>query len=66
MAVKIGNIIEAQSARTVENVSLALFNKGITLGQLGRSEEAIAVYDEVVRRFGEASERRCASEWPVL
>ena len=34
----------------------ALFNKGVTLGTLGRSEEEIAVYDEVVKRFGEAGE----------
>jgi tetratricopeptide (TPR) repeat protein len=34
----------------------ALFNKGITLGQLGRREEAIAVYDDVVGRFGTATE----------
>ncbi|MDO8333234.1 MAG: tetratricopeptide repeat protein, partial [Nitrosomonas sp.] len=34
----------------------ALFNKAITLGQLERSEEAIAVYDEVVKRFGESTE----------
>ena len=33
-----------------------MFNKGFRLGALGRSEEAIAVYDEVVGRFGEASE----------
>ena len=34
----------------------ALFNKGVTLGALNRGEEEIAVYDEVVRRFGEATE----------
>ena len=34
----------------------ALVNKGVTLGQLGRSEEAIAVYDDVVGRFGTATE----------
>src|SRR5437867_2154677 len=37
-------------------VALALFRKGVTLGHLNRSEEAIAVYDEVVRRFGDAPE----------
>ena len=37
-------------------VSKALFNKGLALGSLGRSEEAIAVYDEVVSRFGDAEE----------
>ena len=30
----------------------ALVYKGITLGQLNRSEEALGIYDEVVRRFG--------------
>ncbi|MEK7847670.1 MAG: hypothetical protein AAB270_01965, partial [Chloroflexota bacterium] len=33
-------------------VAGALFNKGVTLGALERSEEEIGVYDEVVRRFG--------------
>ncbi|MBI2303537.1 MAG: tetratricopeptide repeat protein [Chloroflexi bacterium] len=33
----------------------ALVNKGVALGQLGRSQEEVAVYDEVVRRFGEDS-----------
>ena len=37
-----------------EQVAKALFNKGVTLGALERSEEAIAVYDEVVARFGDA------------
>ena len=30
--------------------------KGITLGTLNCSEEEVAVYDEVVRRFGTATE----------
>lgn len=30
----------------------ALFNKGVVLAQLGRAEEAIAAYDELVRRSG--------------
>ena len=33
-------------------VAITLFNKGVTLGNLGRSEDAIAVYDEVVERYG--------------
>jgi TolA-binding protein len=37
-------------------VARALFNKGVTLGALGRSADAIAVYDEVVARYGTASE----------
>ena len=34
----------------------SLFNKGVTLGQLGRSDEEITVYDDVVARFGTATE----------
>ena len=34
----------------------ALVNKGVTLGALGRSDEAMAVYDDVVARFGAATE----------
>jgi tetratricopeptide (TPR) repeat protein len=34
----------------------ALFNKGIALGELGRSEEEIAVYDDLLARFGNAIE----------
>ncbi len=37
-------------------IARALVNQGITLGQLDRSEEAIAAYDYVVARFGSASE----------
>ena len=43
---------KAISRRTVEQVSLALVNKGKALGGLGRAEEALAVLDGVVRRFG--------------
>jgi tetratricopeptide (TPR) repeat protein len=34
----------------------ALFAKGLTFGQLGRSEEEMSVYDVVIARFGTASE----------
>jgi len=37
-------------------VAKALVNKGVTLGSLGRSEEEISVYDEVVRRFVDSKE----------
>jgi len=37
-------------------VAKALFNKGVTLGELDRPEEADGVYDEVVARFGDADE----------
>lgn len=33
-------------------VHSAIFNKGVVLAQLGRAEEAIASYDELVRRSG--------------
>ncbi|OJX76821.1 tetratricopeptide repeat protein [Magnetospirillum sp. 64-120] len=39
-----------------EQVAKSLFDKGVTLGELGRSEDAIAVYDQVVERFGGAKE----------
>jgi tetratricopeptide (TPR) repeat protein len=37
-------------------VARALVNKGIALGSLDRGEDEIAVYDEVIRRFGNAEE----------
>jgi hypothetical protein len=37
-------------------VAKAFVYRGMTLGQLGRGEEEIAVYDQVVTRYGEASE----------
>ena len=36
--------------------ALALVNKAVTLGSLNRSEEEIAVYDDVIARFGAATE----------
>jgi hypothetical protein len=33
-------------------VASALVNKGVKLGQLARSEEAITIFDEVVTSFG--------------
>jgi hypothetical protein len=47
-------------------LSSTLFNKGVTLGQLGRFEEEVGVYDEVLARFGHAPRRRCASRWHTL
>ena len=37
-------------------LSKALVNEGIAYGALGRSPQAIAAYDEVVGRFGDAPE----------
>ena len=34
----------------------ALVNKGNTLGELNRNEDAISAYDEVVRQFGDSTE----------
>ncbi|WP_224241618.1 tetratricopeptide repeat protein [Hyalangium gracile] len=39
-----------------KQVAMALVNKGVTQGQLGRAEKEVASYEEVVRRFGEAAE----------
>jgi hypothetical protein len=44
-----GEEMVAQRAR-------ALFHDGISLNELGRSEEAIAVFDDIVDRFGTATE----------
>ena len=48
---------DTDSASTpMHSAAVALFNEGVTLSQLGRSAEAIVVYDSVVSRFGAASE----------
>ena len=39
-----------------EQVAKALFNTSITLGELGRSEEERAVYDDLIARFANAPE----------
>ena len=36
-----------------EQVTKGLFNKGVRLGELGKSDEAIAVYDALDQRFGQ-------------
>ena len=46
-----------------EQVAKALFNKGVTLGS-SAAPTTSAVYDQVVARFGEATEPRCASRSP--
>ncbi|MDP1858348.1 MAG: hypothetical protein Q8K82_06750, partial [Gemmatimonadaceae bacterium] len=38
------------------SLATALVNKGVGLGQIGPSEEEIAIYGDVVTRFGEAPE----------
>ncbi len=32
----------------------ALFDLGVVLGELGRSEDAVAAYDQVIARYGDA------------
>ena len=39
-----------------EQVAIALYNKGVRLGQLDRSEDAVAVYEELIARFGDAAQ----------
>ena len=39
-----------------EQVAKAMVNKAVRLGELGRGTEEIAVYDDVIARFGTAKE----------
>ena len=49
-----------------EQVANALFNKGVTLGALDRSEEELAVYDELARPLRPTPpNRRCANRSPT-
>lgn len=49
------NQAEKVSSEPIEQTH-ALLIKGLTLGKMGKNAEEIAIYDEVVRRFGEATE----------
>ncbi|TAN62586.1 hypothetical protein EPN18_04470, partial [bacterium] len=49
-------IPENQTLKEKEQVARALVNKGVTLGVLNRSEEAIKAYNDVIERFGDAKE----------
>lgn len=49
-------VTDAVKAVLSERAAKALVNKGVTLDALDRGEEAIAAYDEVVKRFGDAGE----------
>ena len=60
-AIGLYNQVVAGSKSTPETqhglaVAMAMVNKGFTLGELDRADEGIAVYDEVIERFGDASE----------
>ena len=50
--------LQASTAPTASlfQVARSLFGRGAVLGQLNRGEEAIAVYDQLIARFGEATE----------
>jgi tetratricopeptide (TPR) repeat protein len=57
-----GKAVERSQVR--ETVATALYNKGVRLGALNRSGEAIQSYDELLRRFGDATEpglRECVA-----
>ncbi len=59
LVVGLGEALRGQEKReaAVEiKIENALFNKGVVLGRLGRSEEAIAVYDDLLRRYGGLSD----------
>ena len=45
---------EADEPALSVQVAVALVNKGVTLGRLGRAEDEVAAYDLVVDRFGAA------------
>src|SRR6185369_15952583 len=47
-------VVESPASKI--QVAKALLYKGITLATINRSEEAIAIYDEVARRYGDATE----------
>ena len=53
---------DRQEPGLAEQVAKALVNKGFRLGTLGRSEAAIAVYDEVVSRYGDRQEPGLAEQ----
>ncbi|HXJ93627.1 MAG TPA: tetratricopeptide repeat protein [Terriglobia bacterium] len=57
LTVKASDLLTGQPEMVpAERVARALLNKGVTLGTLGRGEEAIAAYNEVVHRFAECRE----------
>jgi len=52
----INMLADSSEPASREQVANALVNKGVTLGELNRSQEAIAAYDELIRRFGDSPE----------
>jgi tetratricopeptide (TPR) repeat protein len=49
-------------ADVAEQVAVALFNKGVALGQADRVEESLAAFDEVARRFAGRPEPALAEQ----
>jgi len=45
-----------------EQIAIALVNKGEMLAEAGRTADAVAVYDDVVRRYGKRSEAAIAEQ----
>lgn len=45
-----------------EQVVETLVSEGNALGELGRTDEQIAIYDEIVRRFADRSETLIAEQ----
>ena len=59
LVIQIANILATQNTSEKslrQRLASALIMKGITLGSLDRGEEEIVAYDEVVKRFGDATE----------
>jgi tetratricopeptide (TPR) repeat protein len=54
VALAIGDVLTRP--RVPWYLAAALFNKGVTLGQLNRNAEEIQAYDEALRRIGDATE----------
>ena len=46
---------DSDAPELLEQVAMALVNKGVELGALNRRDEALAAYDEVLRRFGDSA-----------
>ncbi|HEX9732192.1 MAG TPA: AAA family ATPase, partial [Thermoanaerobaculia bacterium] len=56
------HLYSGHDSATAEPVAKALFNRGVSLGALDRSAEALAVYDEVVSRYGQRQEPALAEQ----
>ena len=55
-ALELATAIQQPAPHTLINIARALTYKAFVLGQLSRSEDAITVYDDVVNRYGAATE----------